>query len=102
MVETLGIITTAAKMAEIDRSTIYKWMEEDPKFKAKVTDVEEIALDFAESQMFKAIKDGEPLLIKFYLERKGKKRGYVRATELTGANGEALFKAYNGVNPEDV
>lgn len=102
LVKSFGVISQAAILANVNRSTVYKWMETDKKFKAKVLDVEDIAIDFAETKMFEGINNGDALLIKFYLERKGKKRGYVRSTELTGANGEALFKAYSGLNTDDV
>jgi biotin synthase-related radical SAM superfamily protein len=79
--KSLGIVTTACKMAEIARSTHYEWIEKDPEYKKAVEDIAEIAIDFAESQLHKQIKDGLPGSTIFYLKTKGKKRGYIEAQE---------------------
>ena len=58
--QSLGIVTVACKKANIPRSTFYKWLNEDVEFARKVKDIENIALDFAESQLHKQIGDGIP------------------------------------------
>ena len=55
--QSLGIVTVACKKADIPRSTFYKWLKEDEEFKKQVIDIENIALDFAESQLHKQISD---------------------------------------------
>ena len=57
------------------------WLKEDEEYKAAVEDVENIALDFAESQLHKQIKEGNTSGTIFYL-KKGKKRGYIERTEV--------------------
>lgn len=79
--KSLGVVTTAAKAAGIDRVTHYRWMEKDAKYKAAVQDIENIALDFAESQLHKQIQSGEVSSTIFFLKTKGKSRGYVERTE---------------------
>lgn len=79
--KTLGVVTTACKMAEINRSTYYDWIEKDPEFKKRVMDIGEIALDFAESSLHKQIKRGNTIATIFYLKTKGKKRGYIERIE---------------------
>lgn len=80
--QTLGIVTQAAKIAGIDRTTHYKWMNEDPEYKEAVESIKEIALDFAESQLHKQIKKGEVTSTIFYLKTQGKKRGYIEKQEI--------------------
>lgn len=80
--KSLGIVTTAAKSVGIDRSTHYKWLDSDPDYKAAVDDLSEMAIDFAESQLQKRMKDGSDTAIIFYLKTKGKKRGYIERQEL--------------------
>lgn len=80
--KSLGVVTTAAKSAGIDRQTHYNWMEKDPKYKAAVESIGDITLDFAESQLHKRMKEGSDAAIIFHLKTKGKKRGYVEKTEV--------------------
>jgi hypothetical protein len=101
---TLGVVTSACEVVGIDRRTHYRWMNEDEDYKAKVESLTDLAVDFAESQLFELIKgahrevstpDGEVIRIQdapntsatiFYLKTRGKKRGYVERTELAGVN----------------
>lgn len=83
----LGIVTTACRTVGIGRTTFYGWLNEDKEFAKKVEDVQNIALDFAESQLHKQIGDGNTSATIFYLKTKGKGRGFVERQEITGANG---------------
>ena len=85
--QSLGIVTVACKKADIPRSTFYKWLKEDEEFKKQVIDIENIALDFADSQLHKQISDNSTSATIFYLKTKGKKRGYIERQEITGADG---------------
>ena len=85
--QSLGIVTVACKKADIPRSTFYKWLNEDEDFARQVKDIENIALDFAESQLHKQISDNSTSATIFYLKTKGKKRGYIERQEITGADG---------------
>lgn len=88
--QSLGVITTAAKKANIARTLIYQWIKEDADFAVKVKAVEELALDFVESQLFKQIQDNNTAATIFYLKTKGKNRGYTERTEISGNDGEPL------------
>lgn len=79
--QSLGVITSACKKVGVGRTTFYGWMKDDPDFADKVRSIEDIALDFAESQLHKQIKDGSTAATIFYLKTKGKKRGYIERTE---------------------
>ena len=76
LTKSLGIVTTACKSVDIARSTFYEWYNTDPLFKEAVEDIGDIALDFAESQLHKQIKDSNTSATIFYLKTKGKALGY--------------------------
>jgi hypothetical protein len=84
--KSLGVVTTACKQVGIGRTQFYEWLK-DPKFKAEVDSIQDIALDFAESQLHQQIKGGNTAATIFYLKTKGKRRGYVERQEITGAEG---------------
>lgn len=86
----LGVVTTACKQVNVARSTYYKWMEEDKEFKREVDDIANIAIDFAESQLHKQIRDGNTSATIFYLKTKGKARGYVERQEIEMAEKRPL------------
>lgn len=83
--QTLGVVTTACKNVGCRRETYYKYYNTDAKFKAKVDELNGVALDFVESQLFKQIKKGEASPTIFYLKTKGKNRGYVERMEVINA-----------------
>tara|TARA_R100001244_G_C5166881_1_gene131454 strand:- start:2276 stop:2641 length:366 start_codon:yes stop_codon:yes gene_type:complete len=80
--KSLGIVTMACKSADIPRSTFYKWINEDIEFAKKVEDIENIALDFAESQLHQQIGEGNTSATIFFLKTKGKKRGYIERSDI--------------------
>ena len=82
MEKSLGIVTTACKQVGIARSTHYEWMLSDEDYKAAIDSLQDVALDFAESQLQKRMKDGSDAAIIFYLKTKGKKRGFVERQEV--------------------
>jgi hypothetical protein len=102
--KSLGIVTMACKSVGISRSAFYLWLAEDEQFKKDVEDIQDIALDFAESQLHKQIKDSNTTATIFYLKTKGKKRGYVEKTEVDHTTkGESIniLNLGNGVKPNE-
>ena len=85
--KSLGVVTVACRKSDIPRSTFYKWLNEDEEFAKQVLDIENIALDFAESQLHEQIQGNNTSATIFYLKTKGKKRGYIERQEITGADG---------------
>lgn len=79
--KSLGIVTTAARIVGINRSTHYDWLEKDEEYRKAVNDISEMTIDFAESQLHKQIKEGNQSSTIFYLKTKGKHRGYVERVE---------------------
>lgn len=80
--KSLGVVTTACKIVDCNRSTFYKYYNNDQEFRASVDELQNITLDFAESQLHQQIKDGNTTATIFYLKTKGKKRGYVERKEV--------------------
>ena len=85
--KSLGVVTTACKQVGIGRTTFYNYYNEDIDFAKKVDDIENVALDFAESQLHKQIQEGSTAATIFLLKTRGKKRAYVERQEITGAEG---------------
>lgn len=79
--KTFGVVTTACKRIDIDRSTHYQWLKDDDVYRIAVESISDVALDFAESQLFKQVKDGNTAATIFYLKTKGKNRGYIEKQE---------------------
>lgn len=94
MIKSLGIVTAAAKIAKITRDTHYEWMNTDPVYKKAIEDIEDIAIDFAETQLHKQIKNQDTTATIFYLKTKGKKRGYIEKSEIgiTDKNGNDVIQ----------
>jgi hypothetical protein len=105
-----GIVTDACRETGVERSTFYNWLKTDPAFKAAVDELQDVAIDYVEGKLFERIsgvevvkgvdKDGKEIIyslppdvqaISLYLKTRGKKRGYIERTELTGADGDPLL-----------
>jgi hypothetical protein len=80
--QTLGVVTSACKIVGISRTTFYEYYKTDKDFAKAVNSIEDIAIDFAESQLHKQIKEGNSTSTIFFLKTKGKKRGYIERVEL--------------------
>jgi hypothetical protein len=90
MVKSLGVVTSACKIAGVGRTAFYDYYNHDPEFKAVIDDVTNITLDFAESKLHQQIDNGNITAIIFYLKTKGKNRGYVERQEISGVDGKPL------------
>ena len=75
--KSLGVVTTACKSVGIERTTHYRYMTDDPEYAQAVADMENVALDFAESQLHRQIQRGEVSSTISYLKTKCKHRGYI-------------------------
>lgn len=77
----MGVVTQACKMVGVSRQTYYRYYREDLDFKNSADEINEVALDFAESKLFKKIEELDTASIIFYLKTKGKHRGFVERKE---------------------
>lgn len=120
----MGIISHACEKAGINRSSYYDWIKDD-KFKAKVDEIQEESIDFAESKLFELIKGvqlpetkffqdkgriiseetvkhypPDNTSIIFFLKTRAKHRGYIERTEVTGKDGQQLNQVIQVVNEQ--
>lgn len=66
----LGFISATCKSIGIAPNTFYKWMAEDPEFKAAYDEVYEDRREFVESSLYKQIKAGNTTATIFALKSK--------------------------------
>lgn len=93
----LGVVTDAAKMADVARSSHYNWMQDDEEYAARVNELKEVALDFAVSALHRLIANGDTAATIFYCKTQGKKRGYVERQELTGNEGQPIINIASNI-----
>ena len=77
-------VTAACNKIVIDRSTYYRWLENDPDFVQAVQDAREEKIDFIEDQLLERISSGDTTAIIFALKTLAKHRGYVERQEIVG------------------
>jgi hypothetical protein len=75
-------VSISCQKVGISRNTFYEWKKADTEFNQAVTEEEESLLDFAETMLFKAIKEGKTPELIFFLKTKGQKRGYVEKQKI--------------------
>lgn len=85
-----GLVTVAAERLGCDVKTVYDHIKRSPEVARAREEADDRMLDFAEAKLYKSIQDGELKAIIFFLSTKGKKRGYVPKSELTGLGGAPL------------
>lgn len=81
--ENNGNISKSCEEVGISRGTYYNWIKE-PEFKEHLNQMEDIKIDYVENKLFELIDKGNVTAIIFYLNNKGKRRGY--NTELSVMN----------------
>ena len=101
MVKALGVVSSAVKIVGISRETHYKWYREDESYKQRIDDVDNVALDFAESQLHKQIVAGSTAATIFFLKTKGKRRGYIERQEIIATNTNINHEA-EPMSPEEI
>jgi len=74
--ESLGVVYGACKRTGVPRALYVKWLSEDRDFAEEAGAISEIALDYVESKALEEIRSGNARLIQFYLQTKGRSRGY--------------------------
>ena len=87
-----GIISTIARKVGCDWTTAKKYITTMPTVQQAYQDECESVLDMAEGVLMKGIKGGDTADAKWYLSRKGKRRGYVERQEVSGADGGPIKK----------
>ena len=80
LTDALGIALFACKRADVRYEEYLAWRRDDSEFARQVDLIEERAIDFVEGKAFEEIKKGNARLIQFFLQTKGRARGYARAS----------------------
>lgn len=89
-----GNISTAAALLGNKRSRLDRYLKANPEFYEILENFTETLVDNAEAHSNAAVTT-DLVHTRWYLERKGKARGYNTRSELTGANGVDLIKSVN-------
>lgn len=87
---TKGNTSAACEEAGVGRTTYYRWLKDDPKFFEEVEAVGEKLVDDMETLFIRStVEANDRRSMRWFLERKGRKRGYARVDrrELTGEDG---------------
>jgi hypothetical protein len=72
-----GNVADAVKKTGISRMTHYRWLREDADYAQGVEDIGESVVDFMESLLLKTtIEEKDLRTMRWFLERKGRNRGY--------------------------
>ena len=82
-----GIVSAIARKVGCDWYTVKRYIDNYPTVKSAYDAECEAMLDLAESTVLKNIKDGDTQDAKWYLTKKGKRRGYGDSMEVTGEGG---------------
>ena len=78
-----------------DRYTFDSWskkLKSNEDYKKQCTEIDNMTLDFAESQLHKQIAEGNTSATIFFLKTKGKKRGYVERMEVDNGEDNNSFR----------
>ncbi len=81
--KSLGVVTVASETSGISASNHYDWLKSDEQYKGDVKLVGERAIDFAETALFTNIKKRKERSINFFLDRRGRARGYGKTLDVT-------------------
>lgn len=94
-----GIQTEAARALGVGRQQVSDMVARHEVLQKAIEEATETMLDEAEYNVHDAIKEGDLDVSKFFLDRKGKKRGYGRMNGIGNAGGITI---HIGSEDEDV
>lgn len=101
MEKTFGVVAAACRLAKISRKTFYNYYNTDSKFKEECDECLEIAKDFVESKIYKAIQNDKERMIIYYASTKMKDRGYAKNIEVKPV-GTTIPKELEGKSVEEL
>ncbi len=92
-----GVILRASQILHMDRTALYRRLQNVPELKAIATEALERTIDLSETQLFKKIKAGNLTAIIFFLKCRAKHRGYVERQEI-----DQTITDLTPANPPDI
>ena len=90
LTKALGIVTTASRLSGISRQSHYRWMSDDNDYRAAVSDIDNMVLDFGESSLHTLVGENNVAATIFLLKTKGKGRGYVERSDINIGTAERI------------
>lgn len=85
-----GVYALAAHELQCTRQNVWARVTASEELQAYVAEIEEEIIDAAEAVVKDSILKKDKIMTRWYLERKGKHRGYTTRTEHTGKDGAPL------------
>jgi len=79
-----------AKLLGVSPQAIYYYLQKYPEMQMMKDRYEQETLDFAEISLRQKVVSGDAWAIKYILSTKGKSRGYVERSELTGVDEQPI------------
>ena len=77
-----GIIAAVARVLGCDRSTVTRYIRNDPKIAEAMDHARESFIDLAENKLMQMVNAGNLTAIIFTLKTLGKSRGYIEKQEI--------------------
>jgi len=87
LVDHRGLISRAADQCSLHRTLHYKWLASSDVYKQEYDAINEASVDMVENALLELIDNGDTAATIFFLKTKGKQRGYIERSEITGADG---------------
>lgn len=85
-----GNPTAAAQALGMSSQGVYQRIEREPHLQNVLKDIERTQLDICEAKILRAIHNDDLPTLRWYMERKGRERGWGSRTEVTGPEGGQL------------
>jgi hypothetical protein len=96
-----GLVTVAARHLGCHPDTIRRYRREYPTVAAAFQVQREGITDMAEAALYKAINDGQPWAVCFYLKTQGRDRGYIERHENDNTGEVTILVKYANADADD-
>lgn len=91
-----------AEALDLGYSMLNKRITTDPKLKAMFEEAEEMRIDMAEGVLNELVQFRDVKAVKFFLERKARKRGYGQKIEIDKGEGDRKFSTVKIVDGDKI
>lgn len=86
-----GVKAHAARALGIERETLDSYIKRWGEVARAYEEANEVNLDMAESMLLRQVREGDAQQVRYYLDTKGRARGYGKTLAVTGKDGESLY-----------